>query len=140
MIFMLLSIVYHSAFEIGIIPNGAASIYNEEFWSRSHETIYVPVMEVNPDKNGIVYYSIFGIEFKQNDFSIGGNIKTYAQKSSYSKSFSPYLTRFTFNLSYKITETIGIGFNHSCTHSFEDLSNTCIFQGSYEELFIRFEK
>lgn len=137
-ILALLSVTYSLSFELGMIPNGAAAIYNEEFWSRKREEMYIPVVEFNPDRDNLVYYSVFGIRLRQSGFFVGGDIKTYAEKSEHSKSFSPYRARFLFKLGYEITKNIQLGFNHSCTHAFENMDNIGIFEGSYEEFYIRF--
>lgn len=140
MILLLLSVIYHSAFEIGLIPNGSACIYNEEYWGGNLRASFPKKVKVVSDKSDIVYYTVFNIKINQGNFFIGGGMKTYAQKHNYDKNFTPYRTRFNFNLGYDFNDYITIGFNHYCTHTYVDFGNIGIFAGDYEELFIRFEK
>jgi hypothetical protein len=143
MLLIFLSIVFHYNFEIGIIPDGSALIYNEEYWNSSFSLDYNPIqinVPVSSDKNGIVYYTIFNTKLQQGKFFIGGGIKTYAQKHSYDNYFTPYRTRFDFELGIDFNNFTTIGFNHHCTHTFVDFGNIGIFAGEYEEFYIRFEK
>lgn len=134
------AVTYHFIFEMGMSPRGMGEIYNNEYWGEDIESLYIPVTVINLDRKGVVYYSIFNIEMEYHKFFVGGGMKTFAENSIHSETFSPYRVRYNVNIGYHITDEIQIGFNHLCTHTFVDLSETLIYQSMWEEIYIRIEK
>jgi len=130
MIFMLLAIVYHSAFEIGYVPRDNMQVYVRDFWD-----------EVAGNKVNLYFDLEATIEM--NKFYIGGGVKTFAGSSKRDRlDFIPYKATYRFLAGYKFNEKLEIGFRHYCIHPvvpYVTFGSPIIFQGGYEEFYIKFE-
>ncbi len=129
MFLLLFSIVYSSAFECGITPYDNMNVYVAEFWQ-----------EVTGNK--ISFYFDLETQLKYKGFFIGGGIKTFAGKPiTKIKEFHPYKTTYKFLVGYEY-KNFQIGFRHYCIHPvvpYVTFDSPIIFQGAYEELYIRWE-
>jgi len=125
----LFSIVYSSVFEFGITPYDNMHVYVKDFWN-----------EVAGNKVSFYFDLESNLEYKK--FYIGGGIKTFAGKSlTETRQFLPYKATYRFLAGYNFGNC-QIGFRHYCTHPivpYVTFDSPILFQGAYEELFIRWE-
>jgi len=131
MILLLLVITYHSAFEIGFVPNDCMGVYQKGFWDKTAG-------------NKVAGYFDIEIELRLRGFFIGGGVKTYVAKSLRNRiEFYPYQADYKFQTGYRFNDKIEIGWKHRCYHAVKPyitFGAPAIWGGGYDELFIRFEK
>lgn len=125
---VLYSLTMTYALEVGYLPMHDFNVYESKFWNEHA----VNDCDFYIDMETSILFKCLYLE---------GEVKTFMWKSSSNHTFAPHKAVYRFGGGFKFSN-ITIGFSHHCTHPIVpyivQASAKPIWEGAYEEIFIRF--